>query len=193
MPDGPSLSLLGAVEVLDAEAAPVPLASFWAQRDCVLVFLRHFACPTCSELVGALLPRLPELSALDVGVVLVGAGSPAACDAFSTRMRLDGGELTLVTSPDLAAHHAAGLLRSRAATYGLRSLWTSLALYALGHFARRRPDDGDITQQGGMLYVRRGGELAFQHRNRALGDEASPSEVVELALRMALEGADALV
>jgi peroxiredoxin len=183
---------LGDVVVKDRQGHEVALGRFWAESDCLFVFLRHFACPSCSAMVTALLPRVPELAGLGVRVVLVGAGSPEAANAFAARMELDGGHVELVTSDDLAAHRAAELVRSSWSTYGPRSVFTSLYLYALGHWAPRRADDGDVTQQGGVLYMTREGRVAFHHVDRDLADRASLNDVVEAALRSAFARAEAL-
>ena len=50
--------------------------------------------------------------------------------------------------------------------------------------------EGDLYQQGGTLYVRRGGEIAFYHRAKRLGDHARLADVVDIALAArALEAA----
>ncbi|MCC6522061.1 MAG: hypothetical protein IT373_05320 [Polyangiaceae bacterium] len=187
------VAVLGATLVTGVDGTTLGLARAWAERDCLLVFLRHFACPSCSALAAELAPRVPELGALDVGVWIVGAGSPEAAAAFRTRLRLDDPRVELVVSPDLAAYRAAELVRSRRATYGPRSLWAALCLYALGHGAKRRPDDGDVTQQGGVAFVLRGGVLAWHHANRDLGDHLSLNDIVDRALARAAARSGALV
>jgi hypothetical protein len=64
---------------------------------------------------------------------------------------------------------------------------TSLALYAQGHFARRADDDGDVTQQGGLLYVRRGGEVLHRHAERTLADAPDLNALFAIALARAAD------
>ncbi|MBL9026821.1 MAG: AhpC/TSA family protein [Myxococcales bacterium] len=185
--------LLSEVEVLQQDGSVVFLSSFWAQQPAALFFLRHFACPSCSVRLQKLLPRLHELVDLGVRVVLVGLGSVRALSAFAARMRLESGSLSLVVSPDRSAYEAAGFARSALSTYGPRSVVASLALYALGHGASRADDDGDVTQQGGVLYVERGGRVAYRHAERSLADAPDLNALFRVALRSAAENSGALV
>jgi peroxiredoxin len=183
----------GDVTVIRADGSDVVLSSFWEDADCLLLFLRHFACPSCSVRLSKLLPRLHQLRALGVRVVIVGLGSTRALRTFARRMKLDGGGIDLVVSPNLEAHRWAGLSRSKWATYGPRSVAASIALYVLGHGATRHEDDGDVLQQGGVLFVRTGGEIAFRHADRDLADGPELSEAVQAALASAAERSDAPV
>ncbi len=176
---------IGEVEVLRRDGSSVALGRFWRENDCMVMFLRHFACPSCSARLTAFLPRLHELVDLGVGVVLVGAGSVRALGAFAARMRLDEGPVELVVSPDLAAYRAAGLERSRWSAFGPRSVAAAIALYVGGHGAARADDDGDVLQQGGVLYVTRAGEVAYRHADRHLGDGPDWPALFQAALASA--------
>ncbi|NUO49335.1 MAG: hypothetical protein HOV80_10810 [Polyangiaceae bacterium] len=183
----------GDVTVIGADGSDVVLSSFWQDSDCLLLLLRHFACPSCSVRLGRLLPKLHQLRDLGVRVVIVGLGSTQALRTFAARMKLGGGDLDLVVSPDLAAYRWAGLSRSKWATYGPRSVAVSIALYVLGHGATRHEDDGDVLQQGGVLFVKKGGTIAFRHADRDLADGPELSEAIQAALVSAAERSDALV
>jgi hypothetical protein len=67
---------------------------------------------------------------------------------------------------------------------GPRALGNLAALALRGHSNGRTC--GDLWQQGGTLYVRRGGEVAFVHRSQRLGDRAAISDVVQIALAAAV-------
>jgi hypothetical protein len=47
--------------------------------------------------------------------------------------------------------------------------------------------EGDRTQQGGAILVDARGVVRFTHRNRAIGDHAPASDLVEAALRLAID------
>src|SRR5262245_64512768 len=88
---------LAGANVLDAGGASWELCALWADGPALLVFLRHFGCPTCAENVGELLPRLAELRALGVRVALVGSGSPEHLAAFAARTGVEGRAIDLLT------------------------------------------------------------------------------------------------
>jgi len=171
---------LGDVTVLDASGASVALETAWADRDAIVVFVRHFACAGCRSHLAELRPRLAELEALGVGVVIVGSGSPAELATFVAEQQLAGHPVALYTDPELAAYRAAELGRSWLGTIGPRAIGNLAALALRGHNNGRTC--GDLWQQGGTFYVRRGGEIAFAHRSQRLGDHAPVSEVVQIAL-----------
>ncbi len=130
----------------------------------------------------ALADRQSELRALGATVVVIGAGSSAALDAFSERVGLTGLDFVALTDEGRRAHELAGLVRSKWGTYGPRAVLRSIALYAEGHFAPRRRDDGDVDQQGGaLLFI--DGELVLEHRNHFVGDDLDPGDVIDVLLR----------
>jgi|JI10StandDraft_1071094.scaffolds.fasta_scaffold37352_4 peroxiredoxin len=171
--------------VLDREGRGRRLGDVVGDRPAVLLFLRHFACPSCSSNAHAFVARAPEIDRLGAKLVLIGTGEPAAMAAFGERVGLFDGALQIVCDPSLEAHRRASLRRSRASTYGVRSVVRSLVLYARGHYAARRHDDGDVDQQGGLLVLDRRGETLYSHESRWVGDDASPNEVVDILLREA--------
>jgi len=171
---------LARASVLDAAGDGHALGEAWAAADAIVIFVRHFACAGCSDHLAELRPRLAELAALATGVVIVGSGTVEQLAAFVAVQQLAGHPIEVVTDPTLAAYRAAGLERSRLGTLGPRAL-ANLGLLALrGHTSGRAC--GDLYQQGGTLYVRRGGELAFVHRSTRIGDHAPVAQVVALAL-----------
>ncbi len=171
---------LAAVEVLDPRGAPRALATTWRERDVVLVCVRHFACIGCAEQLEVLRPRLGELERLGVDVVIVGSGTPAQLAVFVEREHLARPHVQCFTDPSLAVYRAAGFVRSWWATFGARALAQSVRAFLHGH--RNGRAQGDLYQQGGTIYVRRGGEVALYHRAASLGDHARVAEVVDLAL-----------
>ena len=78
--------------------------------------------------MDGLLPRLDELEALGVNVMLVGNGPVEALPAFVREHGLERRAVTVVTDPSLAAFRAAGLRRPR--FHGVRAAIE--ALRALG-------------------------------------------------------------
>jgi hypothetical protein len=175
---------LAAAVVLDAAGRDHVLGALWAERDAIAIFVRHFACAGCAQHVAELAPRLADIASLGVAVALVGNGTPPQLADFIEREKLGeamrAGVLSTFTDPSLGAYRAAGLERSWAGTVGPRALGNLAALLARGYWNGRAR--GDLAQQGGTLYVRRGGVLAFVHASARLGDHASVGDVVEIAL-----------
>lgn len=173
-------AVLAAVEVVDPDGEPRALATAWRERDVVLVCVRHFACIGCAEQLAVLRPRLGELERLAVDVVIVGSGSPAQLAAFVEREQLARPHVHCFTDPSLATYRAAGFVRSWWATFGPRALAQTVRAFLHGH--RNGRAQGDLHQQGGTIYLRRGGEVALYHRAASLGDHARVADVVDIAL-----------
>ena len=171
---------LGAARVVTADNKVRSLGESWASRDAIVIFVRHFACAGCSAHVAELRPRLEEIAKLGVASVLVGNGTPDQLAAFAEREQLAGYPVELVTDPSRAAYLAADLERSWLGTVGPRAVVNIVGLMARGY--RNGRPQGDLNQQGGTLYVTRGGVLAFYHHSARLGDNASVTDVVEVAL-----------
>ncbi len=174
---------LGEAIVLDRTGAHRRLGDVWARRPALVIFLRHFGCIGCAAQVDAVVPRLPELSALGVGLVLVGNGAPEFIDAFVQRQALDGRPVEIFTDPSLAVFRAAGLRRSRWASAGPRALLELMRAFFDGHRGAGTLQ-GDAWQQGGALLVDTDGTIAFQHRSESLGHAARPAELIAAALAL---------
>ena len=171
---------LASAQVSDVRGATHVLGETWAERDVVLVCIRHFACIGCAEQVAVLRPRLAELAQLAVDVVIVGSGNAEQLAAFVEREALAEAHVQCFTDPSLAVYRAAGFARGWWSTFGPRALAQSARAFLHGH--RNGRAQGDLLQQGGTLYVRRGGELAFYHRAASLGDHARIADVIDVAL-----------
>ncbi|MFN0245706.1 MAG: AhpC/TSA family protein [Kofleriaceae bacterium] len=178
---------LGAARVVTAANKVRSLGESWAERDAVVIFVRHFACAGCSAHVADLRPRLEEIAGLEVTCVLVGNGTPDQLAGFTEREKLDGYPIELVTDPSRAAYLAADLERSWIGTTGPRAAANFVGLLARGY--RNGRPQGDLNQQGGTLYVTREGVLGFYHHSARLGDNASVTDVVDIALARAVERA----
>ena len=108
---------------------------------------------------------------------------------FIDRQALAGFRVEVTTDPRLGVYEAMGLRRSMWATIGPRALVDLARAMAAGH--PHRPVEGDATQQGGVLLVDAQGVVRLLHANRSIGDHAPTSDLVEAALRLAIEARDA--
>jgi peroxiredoxin len=164
-----------------------PLASLWSSGPVLLLFLRHFACPSCSSRIDRWVPRARELEALGIGLAVIGCGSTSALTRFAERLGLDAPRLRdhIFASSDRAAYAAFGLGASTWGTFGPRAALAAASLYAAGHYATRHDDDGDLTQQGGAVLVDDSGAVLFRHAEASLADASDPSDAIDAALRWA--------
>jgi peroxiredoxin len=178
-------------ELVDASGARVRLGAMWRERPCLFVFLRHFGCVGCAEEMYELAPRLHELERAGVRTILVGNGSPAQRAGFVERHALDKAPVEILTDPTLAAYRALSLVRSAWATVGPRALIDTARALAAGH--PHRPVEGDALQQGGVLLADTSGRVRLYHRSRSIGDHPPASDLVEAALRLAVESRGAAV
>jgi hypothetical protein len=198
----PIPSALADANVIDAHGIAHRLGDTWRDRDVVLVFIRHFACIGCAEQIEVLRPRLAELAALGVDVVIVGSGNADQLAGFIERSgfagprsnaKRCGGEMErenvdgarCFTDPERTAYRAAGLQRSRWGTFGPVALGQAARAWLHGH--RNGRPQGDLYQQGGTFYITRAGVVGFYHSAASLGDHARLLDVVDVALQRAAE------
>src|SRR5262245_10244929 len=95
----PAPAALTDAVVLPRDAREVAMGSFWADRPCLLIFLRQFGCVACSVEVSDISPRLVELARAGLRTVLVGNGPPDSIAAFARRSALDDKRVEIVTDP----------------------------------------------------------------------------------------------
>jgi peroxiredoxin len=187
----PVPAALAEASVIDATGARVRLDSFWRGdgdangRACIVLLLRQFGCIGCDAQVSELSPRLPDLARAGVSVVLVGNGTPEQLAGFRDRHALEGAPVALVTDPDLVAYRALHLHASIWSTIGPRSMLEHLLLWGAG--LRGRSIQGHATQQGGAMVVDVRGIVCLVRRNRSIGDHVAASDLVDVALRLAIE------
>ncbi len=121
-----------------------------------------------------------ELDALGVNLVFIGSGLPAMADAFIEEQHLHN---PVWTDPKRASYRFLGFKR------GWRSLLNPAVLvYGLKTLAagfRQRRTQGDPVQQGGVLVVKRGGELVYAYASATAGDHPKVETVLEQAKRAA--------
>jgi peroxiredoxin len=174
------------LEVVARDQRAISFADALGDRTAVAVFLRHFGCIGCTQQINDLVPRLPELDALGVRVVLVGNGDPPFIDEFMRRHNLLATSVVVVTDPSLATYKAAGFDRSTRGTFGLGSIVRRLR--AAGKGATGYGGSGDLLQQGGAVVFAPDGSVALHYASHAVGDNVDVSDVVGVALR--LQGAE---
>jgi hypothetical protein len=133
--------------------------------------------------VAQLRHALPEIRAAGAELAVVGNGTLEHLRWFYEDQVPD---FPAYTDPTLAVYREAGMRRDARAYLDLRAVKSVLRARRAGF---TQPGvKGDPWQQGGVLVILPGGEVAFRHVSRYLGDHPPAAEVLA-ALRDA--GAEA--
>lgn len=111
----------------------------------------------------------PRIREKDARVVVVGSGAPAFIGPFRQATGFKG---EILTDPTRGAYEAAGLVRSALAMVSPRAALAGMRAFQAGF--RMDGIQGDAWQQGGILVVRKTGELAYRYASRFSGDHPDP-------------------
>ncbi len=166
--------------LVDAAGEPSTLAQVAGGKTTLVLFVRQFACAGCSEQVAALLPQLPALRVLDVGVVIVGCGTVDHARGFDERLGVTSRGVRVFTDPTLVAQRAAGLSRSRLGVFGPRGTLGLLRAMMNGH--KNAWSGGDFYQQGGALLLSPSLRVLFYRPQRWLGDLVEIGDITDVVL-----------
>jgi len=173
----PALEALGDVLVTDSAGGRVPLADLWRERPAVLVFIRHFGCLLCRELVVDLREHAPRIDAAGATLAAIGNGTPQAAARFRADLRLD---FPVLVDERRDAYALLGFRRDIGGSARPAVLRAVVRAWRRG--ARPGPVEGDPWQLGGLVVVRPGGEIAHRFASRHAGDHP-PLGPVLAALR----------
>ncbi len=176
----PLPTALANATLLTAAGAPSTLAEVAGGKTMLVLFVRQFACAGCGEQVAALLPQLPALRVLDVGVVIVGCGTADHARGFDERLGVTDRGVRVFTDPTLTAQRAAGLSRSWAGVYGPRAAFGLLRAMMNGH--KNAWSGGDFYQQGGALLLSPTLRVLFYRPQRWLGDLVEIGDITDIVL-----------
>ena len=122
------------------------LASLAARGPLLLVFLRHFGCPLCQEMVADVAARRTAMADSGTTVVFVHMHPEPQAAAFFARYGVS--DLQRVSDPNRTLYRAFGVPRARPTSWlSLGSLRHYLSAMRRGHMPklvgrRRRPDVG---------------------------------------------------
>ena len=112
-----------------------------------------------------------------VRLVLIGQATPRQARHF--RDKLGVAPLPVLADEDLESYRAAGWRRGNVTQLvGPRSVLSGLKHSARSGVVQGRVI-GDAAQLGGVMLVRRGGEVAWSHRQENAGDTVEPERLLE--------------
>ncbi len=116
---------------------------------------------------------MDELERAGAGVVIIGNGGASFARGFLEQVQIDA---PLLVDPELVAYRAGGMRRGRVEALSPRVVTGALRAFRSG--ARQEGVQGDPWQLGGLLVLRPGGELVFEHRSRDASDQPDLDAVV---------------
>lgn len=125
--------------------------------------------------------RQPELQALGVGLFFIGSGNAAMAADFRQELGLD---VPVLVDPRRETYRYLGFKRQLSMLLDPR-VWLNSARAARAGFKQQRTA-GDPWQQGGVLVVHRGGEVAWSFASALAGDHPPVEEVLTHARRVSL-------
>ena len=169
---------LAAAEILDEEGKPHPVAELWSDQPAVIMWVRHFGCLLCTAQVEEFKPQIQKLRDAGVSFAVIGSGAPNFVRGFKDRMGLD---VPVFSDEKRTSYKALQMKRGLSTLLDPRIFKNFLAPFKY----RQRKTMGDPLQQGGVVVVRRDGQMPFKHISQFAGDHPKPEAVVEAALSAA--------
>lgn len=172
---------LAQIQILDLEGNRVPLGDEWRDWPAVVVWLRHFGCMFCKEQAKAFRTVRGEIEDLGARLVFVGNGEVRWARGFADEY-CEG--CRVLTDPQLSSYRAIGARRGGRSMLDPRILRNGVR--ALLHGNPQTRILGPAGQQGGVLVVLPGDEVAYAYLSEIAGDHPPAAEVLA-ALRAAVE------
>lgn len=150
------------------DGSSVELGTLFAERPLALVFLRHFGCMFCREIVGWM-NRHPEAN-----VVFVAGERVEECARF--RERTDSSH-RFVSDPGRSLFEAFGLGRGRLAQLmNANTVRRGIAAMRQGFY--QGVPTSDPMMLGGAFVVDTDGCIAWEYRSRDMADNPSSDEIL---------------
>lgn len=127
----------------------------------------------CKEQVSSFLPKVEDIRALGAELHFVGTG-----DAFFARGFRDEYHVPvpIYVDPERNTYAALGFARTVRSSVSRAVLRNSRRALAAGF--RQTKTQGDAWQQGGVLVVLPGGDIAFAQASEVAGDHPDVNEVI---------------
>jgi len=135
----------------------------------------------CREQVAGFRSRANELERAGVKLVFIGNGTATMAKDFQDFMEL--GDVPVWTDPKRQTYRHLGFKRGWLSVLDGAALKYSLRALANGF--RQGRTQGDPIQQGGVLVVKRGGEVVYGYASAVAGDHPPIDDVVAQALKAA--------
>ncbi|KAK1368379.1 thioredoxin-like protein AAED1, chloroplastic [Heracleum sosnowskyi] len=154
----------------------------------VVSLLRHFGCPCCWELASALKEAKARFDSADVKLIAIGVGGPEKAQILAERLPFPMD--CLYADPERKAYDVLGLYHGFGRTFfnpasaKVLSRFESLKQAVKNYSIEATPDDRrGVLQQGGM-FVFKGNEMIYSHKDEGTGDHAPLDEIFDICCRV---------
>jgi hypothetical protein len=117
--------------------------------------------------------ELPHIHASGAELVFIGNGNRHFAAGFRDELRL---QTPLYVDTKRDAYRALGMKRSFASIFSPRAVKSMVRAWRAGY--RQKGVQGDAWQMGGVLVVRKGGEVAYSYLADAPGDHPPVADVL---------------
>jgi len=145
----------------------VYFSSLWEQSQVIIIFIRHFGCPSCKAHVSDIWAQKDKLK--DKRIVFIGNGQPNMIKSFKEEIRAPDAEI--YTDPSLETFEACGLKKGLRYLVNFKSMKSMMALKKKGyHMSEWEDGNGDKTQMGGILAFKDPGLLTYHYVSEYLAD-----------------------
>lgn len=162
------------VDVLLDTGETVALSHLFAERDVVLIFLRHYGCVFCKEHVAQL--RLHG----DLNVVFVSMGNQEQTRAFRERFRSPH---RFIVDPSTALYQAFGLGRGTGKQmFNTKTFSRGFGAVLRGHFVGMPV--GDPWQMPGVFVINPAGEITWEYRSVDAADNPDADTIRQGLIRL---------
>ena len=154
----------------------VALASLWQQQAVVLVFLRHFGCPHCRAFAVQLRHHQPQFAAAQLGVALIGLGTPEKASAFRGALKLP---FTVLCDPEKKSYHQYGLLTMNPVRdFATPTVMAQYAANTVRFGFKLAPTAAEFMQLGGDFVVDHAGIIRLAFRSLRSSDHPKIADLL---------------
>lgn len=181
---------LDQVSIFTASGESVLFKDLLGQNEEITVvsLLRHFGCPCCWELASALKEAKAKFDSADVKLIAIGVGGPDKARILAERLPFPMD--CLYADPERKAYDVLGLYHGFGRTFfnpasaKVLSRFESLKQAVQNYTIEATPDDrSGVLQQGGM-FVFKGNELIYSHKDEGTGDHAPLDDIFDICCRV---------
>ncbi|KAB1998438.1 hypothetical protein ES319_D12G089500v1 [Gossypium barbadense] len=182
--------VLGDVTIFTAADQPVFLKDLWDQNQgiAVVALLRHFGCPCCWELALGLEEAKARFESAGVKLIAIGVGTPNKARLLAERLPFPMD--CLYADPNREAYDILGLYYGFGRTFfnpastKVFSRFESLQEAVKNYTIEATPDEtSSVLQQGGM-FVFKGKQLLYAHKDEGTGDHAPLDQVFDICCKV---------
>jgi peroxiredoxin len=191
MPNAPSktpakssdvdVTALGNCIVLDDQGRRMKLSHFWAQKNAIFIFLRHFACIACRAHAIQVWNQKEKYESTGARLIFIGNGSADYIKIFQADLEME--KATILTDPSLETFRLAGFRNGVLALAQLKSILNAAKLVSEGYSQPVIAPEGSGShlQLGGVLAINTMNKVTYHFVSEALGDFPKTSDIEFLA------------